>query len=92
MAVNNNTNKVEFIVPLKHLTNPWKTLDIPLIDCEVSLNLPWSKNFVLINMIIYNAVPEQGNVPEIPAINAPTNTKFFKKQHKPVCTSSRFMN
>ena len=33
------TKKVEIAVPLKHLSNFWKTLDIPLINCEVSLAL-----------------------------------------------------
>ena len=33
------TNDVEIAVPLKHSGNFWKTLDIPLINCEVSLTL-----------------------------------------------------
>ena len=32
------------VIPLKHLTNFWKSLDIPLINCKVELILPWSKN------------------------------------------------
>ena len=31
-------------MPLKHLSNFWKTLDIQLINCEVSLALGWSAN------------------------------------------------
>ena len=31
-------------MPLKYLSNFWKTLDILLIDCEVSLILTWSGN------------------------------------------------
>ena len=30
------TNKVEIAVPLKQLSNFWKMLDIPLINCEAS--------------------------------------------------------
>ena len=37
-----NTKAVEFSVPLKHLSNFWKILNIPLINCEVSLTLNWS--------------------------------------------------
>ena len=33
------TKKAEIAVPLKHLSNFWKTLDIPLVNCEVSLAL-----------------------------------------------------
>ena len=29
--------EVEIAVPLKYLSNLWRTLDMPLINCEVSL-------------------------------------------------------
>ena len=32
---NNNTKDVEIIVPLKYLSNLWRTLKMPLINCEV---------------------------------------------------------
>ena len=31
--------KIEIAAPLKRLSNFWKTLDLPLINCEVSLAL-----------------------------------------------------
>ena len=37
------------MVPLKYLSNSWKTLEMPLINCEVSLNLIWSPNCVITN-------------------------------------------
>ena len=30
-------NDVKIVVPLKHFSNFWKNLNIPLIDCEVEL-------------------------------------------------------
>ena len=36
---NGNTKDVEIIVLLKYLTNFWRTLEMPLINCEVNLNL-----------------------------------------------------
>ena len=42
-----NTKDVEIIVPLKYLSNFWKTLEMPLINCEVNLILTWSKNCVI---------------------------------------------
>ena len=30
-----NTKDVEIIVPLKYLSNFWRTLEMPLINCEV---------------------------------------------------------
>ena len=32
-------NETEFVIPLKHLSNFWKSLNIPLINCEVELIL-----------------------------------------------------
>ena len=92
MAVNNDTKKVEFVVSLKHLTNFWRTSDTPLINCEVSLTLSWPKTCVLTDMITYDVVLTQGNVPEILAINAPTNATFFKRQQKTVFNSSHFIS
>ena len=46
---NGNTKDVEIIVPLKYLSNFWRTLEIPLINCEVNLILAWSKECVIIN-------------------------------------------
>ena len=34
---NNGIINVEIMVPLKYLTNFWRTLEMPLINCEVEL-------------------------------------------------------
>ena len=36
-----NTKDVEIIVPLKYLSKFWRTLEMPLINCEVNLILTW---------------------------------------------------
>ena len=36
------TKDVAIMVPLKYLTNFWRTLEMPLINCEVNLILTWS--------------------------------------------------
>ena len=43
---NNTQKKVEVVVPLEHLSNFWKTPDIPLINCKINCILPWSENCV----------------------------------------------
>ena len=43
---NDGTKIVEIIVPLKYLGNFWRTLEMPLINCEVNLILNWSTNCV----------------------------------------------
>ena len=44
-----NTKDVEIIVPLKYLSNFWRTLEMPLINCEVNLILTWSRDCVITN-------------------------------------------
>ena len=41
---------VELAVPLKYLVNFWRALNIPLISCEVSLELKWNKNCVITSL------------------------------------------
>ena len=40
---------VKIIVSLKYLSNIWRTLKIPLINCEINLILTCSEKFVLSN-------------------------------------------
>ena len=42
-------NDVKIVIPLKHLSNFWKNLNIPLISCELELILTWFKDCVLID-------------------------------------------
>ena len=41
------TKKLEIAIPLKYLGNFSRALNIPLISCEVSLELKWNKNCVI---------------------------------------------
>ena len=50
-------NETEVVIPLKHLSNFWRTLNIPLINCEIELILTWSKNCVLADMTVANNPP-----------------------------------
>ena len=51
-----STKDVEIAVPLKHLSNFRGTLDMPLINCEVSLILTWSKHCVITSKATRDAV------------------------------------
>ena len=48
---------VEIKVPLKYLSNFWRTLEMPLINCEIELILDWSANRVIIYINVDNQVP-----------------------------------
>ena len=38
---------VKIAVPLKYLSNFWRSLEMPLINCKVELSLKWFENSVL---------------------------------------------
>ena len=40
---------VEIMVPLKYLSNFWRILEMPLINCENNVILTWSENCVISN-------------------------------------------
>ena len=44
-----NTKDIEIIVPLKYLSNFWRILEMPLINCEVNLILTWPPTCVITN-------------------------------------------
>ena len=45
---NNGTkNGVKIAVPLKYLSNFWRSLEMPLINCKVELSLKWIENCAL---------------------------------------------
>ena len=77
-------NETEVFIPLKHLSNFWRALNIPLINCEIELVLTWSKNCVLADMT--------ANAAANPAIIAPSGLEFELKETKlyvPVITLSK---
>ena len=50
----NGTKNVEIIVPLKYLSNFWRTLKMPLIKGEISLLLTWSVSCVIFSTDVAN--------------------------------------
>ena len=77
-------NETDVVIPLKQLSNFWRSLNIPLINCEVELILTWSKNCVLNDMTVDAAAN--------PAIVAPVTLTFEitgTKLYVPVVTLSK---
>ena len=69
-AIKIGKNETKVVIPLKHLSKFWRSLNVPLINFGVELILTWSKNCVLVDMTRRNA---QGNNP---AIVPPTEITF----------------
>ena len=54
---NGRIDNVEIMVPLKYLSNFWRTFEIPLINCEVNIILAWSADFGTVYTNVANQVP-----------------------------------
>ena len=46
-----NRNGVKIAAPPKYLSNFWRSLEMPLINCKVELSLTWNPNCVLSNLV-----------------------------------------
>ena len=82
----NGTQEVESAIPLKHLGNFWRALNIPLTSCEVSLELKWNKNCIITNL-------EQRDIGEGNRDNAPTGATLSItdcKLYVPAVTLSKY--
>ena len=55
---NGGTKDVEIMVPLKYLRKFWRTLEMPLINCEICLRLIWSKKYFLVAGTAGNEEPK----------------------------------
>ena len=71
---NNTEKEVEIVVPLKHLSNFWRTLDMPSINCELNLISTWSEHYVLTWKATRDADPDAN--PAVAAIDNPSNETF----------------
>ena len=81
-------NETEIVIPLKKLSNFWRSLNIPLINCKMELILNWWKNCVLADMTVKAAE----NINDPPAIVASTGLELQikdKKLYLPVVTLSK---
>ena len=75
-------------MPLKHLSNFWKNLNIPLINYEVELILSWFKNCVLIDKS--TRIADYGADPIVHEIDNPEDA-IFQIRHKIIRTSCYFI-
>ena len=94
------TKDVEIMVPLKYLSNFWRTLEMPLINCEVSLILTWSSTCALISTNVRNqnatfAITDTKLYVPIVPLSTQENTKFLqqlKSGFKRVINSNKYLS
>ena len=81
---NNGTKNVEIMVPLKDLSNFWRTFEMPLINCEVNLILTWSSTCVLVSTNAANqnatfAITNTKLYVPVVTLSTQENTKFLQQ-------------
>ena len=76
-----NEKDVEIMIPLKYLSNFWRNLQIPLINCEVNLILPWSAICVITNSTsagLFEITDTKSYVPVV-TLSAQDNSKLLQQ-------------
>ena len=94
------TKDVEIMVPLKYLSNFWRTLEMPLINCEVNLILTWSPTCVLISSNVQNQnatfeITDTKLFVPVVTLSTQENTKFlqqFKSGFKRVINWNKYLS
>ena len=81
---NGGTKDVEIMDPVKYLSNLWRTLEMPLINCEANLILTWSSTCVLIATNIPNqnatfAISDTKLYVPVVTLSTQENTKFLQQ-------------
>ena len=56
-AINNTSssvNNIKVVVPLKYLSNFWRSLEMPLVNCKIHLELNWIEDCILSSAEVKN--------------------------------------
>ena len=75
---------VKVVVPLKYLSNFFRSLEMPLINCKIKLNLTWKKECVLSNQdgdAVFIINDTKMSVPVV-ALSKEDNKDFIEQQNK----------
>ena len=80
---NNSTKAVQIMVPLKYLSNFWRTLEMPLINCKINFILTWSENCVISNTAANEdktfAVTDAKLYASVGTLSTEDNAKLFQQ-------------
>ena len=67
---------IQLTIPLKHLGNFWRNLDIALINCEISIELSWTDKSVLVRKAYREAKAATATAAAVNKIESPTDATF----------------
>ena len=76
-----NEKDVDKMVSLRYLSNFWRTLEMPLINCEVNLILTWSSTCVITNSTGAGSFEKRDTKPYVPVVTLSTqdNSKLLQQ-------------
>ena len=76
-----NRKNVETAVPLKYFSNFWRTLEMPLTNCEIKLILTWPEDFVIsaANRASKFAITDTKIYVPVVTFSANVNTKLLQQ-------------
>ena len=77
-------DNVKIVVPLKYLSNFFRSLEMPLINCKIHLELEWSKNCVSSNVAGASTFIIRDTKLYVPVVtlSKEDNKDFIKQQNK----------
>ena len=79
--VDDSTKYAETAVSFKYLSSFWRTLEMPLINCEINLVLTWSESSVITNSIgveLFTIINIKLYVPLV-TLSTQDNTKLLQQ-------------
>ena len=73
--------KFKLAVHLKHLSNVWRTLEMPLSNCRINLILTWSSTCIITNYTGAETLAITGTMLYIPVVTFSTqdNAKMLQQ-------------
>ena len=80
----NPVRNVKVAVPLKYLSNFFRSLEMPLINCKIKLNLTWKKECILSNQAV-NAIfiiNDTKMYVQVVTLSKEDNKDFIEQQNK----------
>ena len=85
------------MVPLKYLSNFCRTLEMPLINCEVNLILTWSSTFALVstnnaNQVATFAITDTKLYVPVVTLSMQENTKVLQSGFKSVINWNKYLS
>ena len=81
---------ISVVVPLKYVSNFGRSLDLPLINCEIELDLKWEKKCVISEIsILPTALNSHANPVEYEVVTATVAT--FQMNNAKLCHSCQLV-